>query len=201
MRKFELPDEAGAFDRWELKMEKKSAALLKEWSDLMLFANYETIVVDIDGKKKGKGGKRTMSAAHHVCWDAKNRFGLPEKMLFEFREIEKIFGTPVQPVQRPVELVNKDMQPSETWTKTVEALPAVQAPPPDGSRPDGIPDQLWNLMTMSCITEADIRKAVASRGYYPEDTPIAKYDAAFIQGKLVAGFDKLEQLINKLKGN
>lgn len=40
MRKFEQPDEMGAYDRWELKLQKKTAALVKEWADLLLFANY-----------------------------------------------------------------------------------------------------------------------------------------------------------------
>ena len=45
MRKFEQPDELGAYDRWELKLQKKTAALVKEWSDLLLFANYKTMSV------------------------------------------------------------------------------------------------------------------------------------------------------------
>ena len=40
MRKFEQPDELRAYDRWELKLQKKTAPLLKEWADLLLFANY-----------------------------------------------------------------------------------------------------------------------------------------------------------------
>jgi len=42
MRKFEQPDELGAYDRWELKLEKKTAAIVKEWADIILFANYKT---------------------------------------------------------------------------------------------------------------------------------------------------------------
>ena len=59
MRKFEQPDEMGAYDRWELKLQKKTAPLVKEWSDLLLFANYKTIAVATDekGKKfKAQGG-------------------------------------------------------------------------------------------------------------------------------------------------
>ncbi len=60
MRKFEQPDEMGAYDRWELKLQKKTAALVKEWSDLLLFANYKTVSVAADntGKKfKAQGGE------------------------------------------------------------------------------------------------------------------------------------------------
>ena len=86
LRKFEQPDELGAYDRWELKLGKKTQSqtspLVKEWADMLLFANYKTFSVAVgkDGKKhKGQGGKRTMYTQHHPCWDAKNRFGLPEE--------------------------------------------------------------------------------------------------------------------------
>ena len=80
MRKFEQPDELGAYDRWELKLGKKTssqtAPLVKEWADMVLFANYETIVVTTDSKKnKAQGSRRVMYTEHHACWDAKNRAG------------------------------------------------------------------------------------------------------------------------------
>jgi SH3-like domain-containing protein len=54
MRKFEQPDAAGAYDRWELKLSKQVAPLVKEWPDMLLFANYKTIVSDVQ-KMTGKG--------------------------------------------------------------------------------------------------------------------------------------------------
>ncbi len=48
MRKFEQPDELGAYDRWELKLEKTVAPMVKEWADIVLFANYKTTVVNVD---------------------------------------------------------------------------------------------------------------------------------------------------------
>ncbi len=44
MRKFEQPDELGAYDRWELKLTKRSAPVTKEWADMVLFSNYKTMV-------------------------------------------------------------------------------------------------------------------------------------------------------------
>lgn len=65
IRKFEQPDEMGAYDRWELKLGKKTssqtAPLVKEWSDALLFANYKTysVAADDKGKKhKAQGGTR-----------------------------------------------------------------------------------------------------------------------------------------------
>lgn len=95
MRKFEQPDEMGAYDRWEMKLTKKVAPLLKEWADMVLFCNYKTdVITDPNTKsKKATGGKRVMYASHHPCWDAKNRFGLPDVMSMEFSQIQHLFNT------------------------------------------------------------------------------------------------------------
>lgn len=97
MRKFEQPDEMGAYDRWELKLGKKTssqtAPLVKEWSDALLFANYKTwsVATDDKGKKrKAQGGARVMYTSHHPCWDAKNRYGLPDEMPFDYESIRHV---------------------------------------------------------------------------------------------------------------
>ncbi len=93
MRKFEQPDEMGAYDRWELKLQKKTSPMLKEWADMVLFANYKTFVVT-DSKtnsKKASGGQRVMYTTHHPAWDAKNRHNLPEEIPFDFSSIAHIF--------------------------------------------------------------------------------------------------------------
>ena len=102
MRKFEQPDELGAYDRWEMKLSKKVAPLLKEWADMVLFCNYKTTVIT-DSKtnsKKASGGKRVMYASHHPCWDAKNRFNLPEQMEMSFDQIAHIFTVKTEPNYR-----------------------------------------------------------------------------------------------------
>ena len=98
MRKFEQPDEQGSYDRWELKLQNSPkaniASLVKEWADMVLFANYRTTVVVQDsktGKGKAFGGERVMYTTHHPCWDAKNRFGMPDVLPFKFAEIASIF--------------------------------------------------------------------------------------------------------------
>lgn len=92
MRKFEQPDELGAYDRWELKLAKKDAPLFKEWADMMLFCNYKTNVsITSDGKAKASGGKRVIYTSHHPCWDAKNRHGLPDMIDMDYKNIKHIF--------------------------------------------------------------------------------------------------------------
>lgn len=104
-RKFELPDEKGSFDRWEMKLSKQCSPLVKEWCDILLFCNYKTIIADADknGKGKAKGGQRVMYASHHPCWDAKNRFGLPDQMLLDYSLIAKLYEGKEQPkiVEKP----------------------------------------------------------------------------------------------------
>lgn len=81
MRKFERPDESGAYDRFELKLTKKVAPMVKEWADMLLFCDYKTYVTtDKNGKAKASGGARVIRTTHNPCWDAKNRFGLPDKL-------------------------------------------------------------------------------------------------------------------------
>ena len=93
MRKFEQPDEMGAYDRWEMKLSKQVAPLLKEWADMLLFCNYKTFVVSTEtDKKKAAGGKRVMYASHHPCWDAKNRHGLPDEMEMSYDSIAHLFA-------------------------------------------------------------------------------------------------------------
>lgn len=100
MRKFEQPDEMGAYDRWELKLSKKAAPLVKEWADMVLFLNYKTTVVTDEKtkSKKARGGKRVMYATHHPAWDAKNRFGLDDELDMDFDSIRQCF---VEPSEAP----------------------------------------------------------------------------------------------------
>ncbi len=94
IKKFELPDEAGSFDRYELKMSKNVSPLVREWCDIQLFANFKTYVVSTENKnRKGTGGtKRVMYASHTASWDAKNRHGLPDEMELDFKHIAHLFG-------------------------------------------------------------------------------------------------------------
>lgn len=151
LRKFEQPDEMGAYDRWELKLGKKTASqispLVKEWSDALLFANYKTysVATDDKGKKhKAQGGTRVMYTAHHPCWDAKNRYGLPEEVPFEYGSIAHIISsvTPAQsqPERRaPEPVTQKQAQPQSKPARAIGSEPAKAEPPKPtpSNAPDG----------------------------------------------------------------
>ncbi len=205
LRKFSQPDEIGEYDRWELKLGKKTASqispLVKEWADMVLFANYKTVAVatDKDGKKyKAQGGGRVMYTLHHPCWDAKNRHGLPEEMEFSYLSIAHIFDTaPPAVSSTPVNTPNPP-QPQSPITQSIEEVERISEPVPVESAekpniniPDGIPKALADLMRVNGVDESEIRQAVFTQGHYPYDTPIPNYDPRFIQGSLVGAWDKV----------
>ena len=118
MRKFEQPDEMGAYDRWEMKLSKKVAPLLKEWADMVLFCNYKTdVITDQNTKsKKATGGRRVVYTSHHPCWDAKNRYGLPDQLEMSFDGIAHLFTNTKQPepdYRAKVRALIKDMTPEQ----------------------------------------------------------------------------------------
>lgn len=98
------PDQTDGFDRYELKLTKQVAPLLKEWCDLLLFANYKTRLVEgADGRMKATGGKtRVMYAERSAAYDAKNRYGLPEEMPMAIEHLAVVVQGPVaQPRPEP----------------------------------------------------------------------------------------------------
>ena len=62
----------------------------------------------------------------------------------------------------------------------------------------GLPSALIDLMKVNMVPEEYIRKAVSSKGYFPEDMPIAQYPRDFIDGVLIGAWDQVVQSINDL---
>ena len=88
------PDQTDGWDRYELKTSKQVGALLREWCDLLLFCTYETrLVASKDGRTRAMGGKtRVMYAERSAAFDAKNRFGLPERMPMSIDSLAAVFA-------------------------------------------------------------------------------------------------------------
>lgn len=228
LKKFEQPDEAGSYDRYELKLGKKTssqtAPLVKEWADMILFCNYETYAVaaDKDGKKfKAQGGQRVMYTTHHPCWDAKNRADLPPKIPLDYAQIAHVIEhtpaassapapAPTPAIQEPAVAVNTaqvSAQPPQTQTQQAQQSPTsnTQADLSDFEEvsavniPDNIPKPLQDLMRTNNVSEEDIRFAVASKGYFPERMPIANYPPDFINGVLVGAWEQVYAMIKENK--
>lgn len=219
MRKFEQPDELGSYDRWELKLGQKTgsrtAPIIKEWSDLLLFANYKTYVINVDdqgaakGKNKVQGGKRVMYTTHHPCWDAKNRFGLAEELPFEFAQIARLFDTvPIpaaQPKVTPAPIDDTPIIPSNANSSTAAPVTentfigenTIVNTDEIVDEEEGIPPALVDLMRANAVRVPEIQLAVALRGYYPNDTPIANYAPDFINGVLIGAWPQVFEMIKQ----
>lgn len=219
LRKYEEPGEMGAYDRWELKLGKKTtnqvAPLVKEWCDMLLFFNYKTIVIAKDDKGKkftATGGqKRMMYCTHTALWDAKNRHGLPDEAEMDYRVImphileKKDLGVggldvlahnTVQAAVRnytPPDVPQSASQPMQATPPQTNLLDMAEDAPPASA----IPKPLLDLMQADGITEQQVCDAVAKGGFFPVGTPIENYGEQFINGMLIAQWPTVKAIITK----
>lgn len=234
--KFEQPDAVGNYDRWQMKTTKQVAPLLREWCDMLLFANYKTVVEKSgsspNAKNKASGGRRVLYTTHHPCWDAKNRFGLAEELPLDYGAIAAVIPGAIPrapaPAERPILVEDEPANPTHRQVQpttpepsaspsaataapaqTSTAKPTNTAPAPDPAaaearyragleaalRAAGIPDNLRALMVANKVEEADVRKAVAQKGYFPEDMPIRDYPQDFVDGCLVGAWDAVYEMV------
>ncbi len=88
------------YSRYELALSKGAAALVKQWADAILFADYEDIMVNAKGetvtgvssKTKVKGistGRHVIHTQRTAAWDAGNRYGLPPVLPLDYVEFAK----------------------------------------------------------------------------------------------------------------
>lgn len=230
LRKFEQPDEMGAYDRYSMKLidspKTSISAAVKEWADMVLFANYKTIVVTDSKTKKSKaqGGKRVMYTSHHSCWDAKNRYNLPEELPFEYESIRKVIedGTtktqrepepqprkapePEQPMpakssSEPEKEKEEDGKAADVRADPVKTMDAEAAVTED-TLDKRIPKALRDLMLHDNICEWDIENFAASKGFVTGDAKIWDFETqneGIIEGLFVAQWDKVRDQIREAR--
>lgn len=175
-RKFELPDEQGAFDRYETKLTRQVAPLIKEWCDMLLFCNYKTFVVTTENNsKKAQGGKRVMYTTHNPCWDAKNRFDLPDELDLDFKSIAHLFS---------------DVTPQE-----------IKKPADEKQKGVDLVTKVKKMVEDSGITEGQLENVVIAKGHYPEGTVLEEYSADFINRWIIPNFKKIVETIKNYGGN
>lgn len=225
IKKFEQPDEMGAYDRWELKLGKKTssqtAPLVKEWADMLLFVNYKTysIAVDDKGKKhKGQGGKRIMYTSHHPCWDAKNRYGLPDECEFDYEVIRHVVensdakreAAPVSEEKKAEKLPDFMSLSEADIDETVDfntgaKIQEKEKPEADMSRSevfrlnDYIPKALQDLMYVNLVSEEELMEAVNSRGIFPTGTPFVNLPRDYVDGVLIAAWPQVLSVIKEIR--
>ena len=64
-----------------MKLHEKSADLLREWVDAILFARHEVRTIERNGKARGvSSGVRLLHTTWTAAYDAKNRYGMPREI-------------------------------------------------------------------------------------------------------------------------
>lgn len=225
-RKYELPEEMGQYDRWELKLGKKTGSqispLVKEWADMVLFLNYKTHVYATDdkGKKHKAAGKdRVMYTSHHPCWDAKNRQGLPDELPLAYESIAHVipdnFGSaPAQIAPPPVQIQPAPIAQQMLNNAVQQGIPVHADNPLEGSvlidapvrgtletdigytRVAGIPAQLADLMASQMVTAAELELVSVQKGYMPQGMPIQQYPEEYLLGCLAANWNAVMDMVN-----
>lgn len=211
IRKFEQPDEAAPYDRYQLKLidtPKKSVAnMVKEWADAVIFANYKTVVEKTDsGKAKARGNKRVMYTQHNACWDAKNRWGLAAELPFDYNEIAPYItqatcanSAHVQQVVQPEQQPHTNQAPTSVPEQAQsQPMPQATSAAPSDS---GLPD-FWNpalqLMQADGVTVDEVKDFSVKAGNYTADTPLENYDPDYIAGFIVPNW---VQILERIKAN
>ncbi len=186
MRKIEQPEETGAYDHWELKLTKKIAPMVKEWADMLLFMNYKVTVITGDtGSKKATGGKRVIYTAHHPCWDAKNRVGLPEEIPADYKEIAAHIPTEIpksEPANQPPALDELSPGGRKRKAKKEEEKPAT------------LLDQLRKLMDAGDVKIVDMQIQQAMSKNVDPEMPLEKYSDKLLTW-IITNWDNVYQKI------
>lgn len=179
---------------------------------MLLFANYKTVVEKAgsgpNAKNKASGGKRVLYTTHHACWDAKNRFDLPEEVPFDYASIAHCLpgGSAPAATQTPVQHAPAPApQPKHQPDADILPSPAPQPEPPREEVPRalltpdlialGVPEKLASLMSANNVTPEELQHVVGERGYFPEDMPIKDYPMDFVEGCLIAAWPQVLQMV------
>lgn len=85
IKRFDSP-EVEPYDRYQPKLQERSNAVVREWCDAVLFANYKTIVKKDDvgfNQTNNRGistGERLLFTSERPAYMAKNRYNMPESI-------------------------------------------------------------------------------------------------------------------------
>lgn len=118
------PTAVAEYERYQLKLNDKAAALWREYVDVVLFANFETLTAaDKKGKTRAFGdGARYLYTERRPGFDAKNRFGLPFQIALDWNELKSHIdaSNPEDPavIARNIVLMIDEMTDEKLKTKT-----------------------------------------------------------------------------------
>jgi len=170
IKHFEPADSAG-YDRYTFACYEKNNDMLRRWSDITLFARFDSIVVE-DGQnaKVKSNGKRVAYTVSNPCWDAKSRWKLPEKIPFEFSAIASILTEPAK--KAPETPVSAPVTPPPTAEPSApapapETPPAAPEPPKTANPNTELVENIRKLCNVSHLDEATLMQYITKRGVVP----------------------------------
>lgn len=94
IRRFDAPD-TEPYDRYQIKLQPRAAALVEEWADAVLFAGFKvhTKKADVGFNKsvtRGVGqGERRLYTEERPAYRAKNRYSLPPELPLAWASFEQ----------------------------------------------------------------------------------------------------------------
>jgi len=115
------------YDRYEMKLSKRVNALVGEWSDTILFANFETRTNKAYGELKAKatgGERRIIYTTHSAGWEAKNRHNLPDVMEMDASALLSAMGHDMSGLITEARDVVGSMPEGEAKVKALAAIDA-----------------------------------------------------------------------------
>jgi hypothetical protein len=97
------PPETDPFDRYQMRLHKTAEALVCDWADAVLFANYKvsSVTSGPKGSERRRGisdGTRALHTTEHAAWRAKNRYRMPDKLPLDWNEVAKFLPLVGKPV-------------------------------------------------------------------------------------------------------
>lgn len=104
IKRFDSP-ETEPYDRYTPKLQERSNALVREWSDAVLFANYRTIVKRSEvgfNKEVARGittGERLIYTTEKPAYQAKNRYALPDSLPLSWDALSNAIAGRVMPAE------------------------------------------------------------------------------------------------------
>lgn len=223
IRKFDDPTESGSYDRYELKLTKRSnahiAGVTKEWADMVLFLNYKVMSVKRDGmgeKFQAQGGQRKMFTTHHPAYDAKNRFSLPDELPLDYSHIAHVIPDLVGPqtmmfdpqeVAPDAHVQQVEVTPRPVSDVTPEQLSedlslAGTAYDDNPVLPPYLPAELADLMMSSKVTVDELTGVMGLRGHYPINTSfetIASTSPDYFRGGLAANWEMVLDVVKSIR--
>ena len=97
IKRFDSP-EVEPYDRYQPKLQARASALVQEWADAVLFANYRTLIKKDDvgfNKSVTRGmttGERLIYTAETPAYLAKNRYALPATLPLDWNAFAGALG-------------------------------------------------------------------------------------------------------------